>query len=675
MHGTDDSDDSDSSSSSSDNENGSCSNTSNGNDGNDASISGSIVRAVKRAGKSGPTATVKTLLGRGASPDARAAGQNGTTLLMIAAGNGNVALTIVLLAAGANVNATDDRGVTALMVAVDQPDTWREAKDRSVDRRLACINALLAAGADVNARDAAGWTALMFASQYNYYDAPYVRALLASSADVNAADAKGRTALMVAGRSPSALPCLLASGANVNAARLPNGTTSLMSAAHRGDYSSVSQLLKAGADVDATDMHGNTALMIGVRVRGRRDHDHDASYDRCRRGQMLACFLHAGADVNAANDEGHTPLMLAARHQPCFVEQLLDAGADVNAQANDGGTALMFLAEATWCIEGGQAYGLSPVLEAARLKEAAQAAETQMTATAAAWAEAKRETAALRAKYLAVKDLVRAALAVQTQAEQAYEEFRVAPARVDAAEREASMSSRMALNRAQDLALKPACFEERSAILRCRAIRTLICAGADVNARRDDECTALMLATSSHHEYAHCPAPSKSALAIPPYPPSKSSMSAASEALQLATEARTRSLYLAGWPTDTHRVMEPCDSIITALIDGGADVEATDEEGWPPLNIAAFLGHTTDVVILLARGADIKAVDDYKDTALHHAAREGHPCVVSTLLAAGADDRASNVFGDTPLREALLHGQVAVVTMLLVRALPLLPPP
>lgn len=53
-----------------------------------------------------------------------------------------------LLASGADANARDSEGVTALMLAANAGN-------------LEMVKALLAAGADVSATDAAGWTALM----------------------------------------------------------------------------------------------------------------------------------------------------------------------------------------------------------------------------------------------------------------------------------------------------------------------------------------------------------------------------------------------------------------------------------------------------------------------------------------------------------------------------------
>jgi serine/threonine-protein phosphatase 6 regulatory ankyrin repeat subunit B len=104
----------------------------------------------------------------------------------------------------------------------------------------------------------------------------------------------------------------------------------LVRASAKGDLETVKKLLKEGADVNFTDMHGRTALI-------------EAAWSG---NSAIAEFLiKKGADVNACDSAGYTALMRASEegHLP-VVRALIKNGADVNARGKVRGTTSLMLA-------------------------------------------------------------------------------------------------------------------------------------------------------------------------------------------------------------------------------------------------------------------------------------------------------------------------------------------
>ena len=274
------------------------------------------------AAKNADTGALRTLLEQGA--DVNAAEADGTTALHWASYRDDVASADLLIRAGARVNAANDLGATALWTA-------------SLNGSVAMVRRLLEAGANPNAALLLGETPVMVAARSGH--PVVVEQLIGRGASVNARGARRQTALMwaVAQKHPDVVRVLIAHGADVHArsevwsqvmAAPPHGLleynraiphggdTALMFAARVGDLASATLLVAAGANVNDADAWGVSATVLAAH----------AGY-----GELVEFFLDHGADPNAA-EAGFAALHAAiARRDEKMVIALLARGADPNA--------------------------------------------------------------------------------------------------------------------------------------------------------------------------------------------------------------------------------------------------------------------------------------------------------------------------------------------------------
>jgi ankyrin repeat protein len=261
-----------------------------------------------------------------ARADVNVRGEREVTPLIYAATNGSVESVKILLEAGADVNAANAFGATALIRAVNQPEK---------------VRLLLAKGADVNARTRQGRTALLAAS-YDERGEEVVKMLLAKGANPNVTDeAAGTTPLLAATftNCASVARLLIERGLDVNA-RDRRGFTPLMNAASWNNVELIELLLAKGAKINAVSEPEGEAVKNGKIQLGLFTPLLLAStYGSPRAIQTL---LAAGADVNARDTRGMTPLMLAVtseRQNPEIARMLLAAGADGSIRSKAGETA------------------------------------------------------------------------------------------------------------------------------------------------------------------------------------------------------------------------------------------------------------------------------------------------------------------------------------------------
>ncbi|HEV7858414.1 MAG TPA: ankyrin repeat domain-containing protein [Pyrinomonadaceae bacterium] len=230
---------------------------------------------------------------------------------------------------------------------------------------MGTVQALVESGADVNATDLFGNTPLIYAAAGGHLH--LVRWLVMNSVRVNAKNQIGMTALQRAETQGHTEVVMLLKkyGAEDEAqgvaygAGAAAGTLDLLQAASDGNLEGVRACLATGADVNAKNAEGWTALMIAtlkgyremvqtllkqdrVQVNARSHHGWTALCYAVSMGdsETIRILLAAGAEVNAPDHDGWTALMQAAGegNLEC-VEILLAGGAEAGAKNKIGETA------------------------------------------------------------------------------------------------------------------------------------------------------------------------------------------------------------------------------------------------------------------------------------------------------------------------------------------------
>jgi ankyrin repeat protein len=323
------------------------------------------------AARTGRTGPVKALLARGA--DVNAKDRKGQTALMWAAADGHVEVVSLLLEAKAEFKNAVPSGFTPLLFAA------REG-------RIEVVRVLLKAGADVN--DAIqgkkgasrgprpGTSALHMAVENAHFELAIE--LVKAGADPNdqrpgygalhmiswvrkpnrGDDEEGDPPPIGSGKLTSLdfVKEMVKNGANLNLQSKTGlagrgilnrpGATPFLAAASTADVQLLEALLKIGADPKMPNAQKTTPLMAatGVGV-GAPEEAAGAEPEVLESANLL---LKLGADVNAVDDNGETAMHGAAyRNHPKVVQLLADRGAkiDVWNRANKSGSTPITIAE------------------------------------------------------------------------------------------------------------------------------------------------------------------------------------------------------------------------------------------------------------------------------------------------------------------------------------------
>ncbi|GMH43074.1 hypothetical protein BSKO_10996 [Bryopsis sp. KO-2023] len=234
-------------------------------------------------------------------------GEGGTTPLSFAVQGEHLDLIAELVEAGADVEKETKRGtgITPLMVA-------------ATGGSLAAAKDLLKHGANIDAVNDKGRTALWRAAYFG--DLEMVEYLVGKNATSDLQDRNGYTALMAAVHNSFAevSKFLMDSEADVDLATAKRGQSPLWVATFNGDVEIMEDLLAAGANPNQASKDGVVPLTLAV-------------HRNCE--ECASLLLENGADPNTVDRNKWTPLhQAAAEGNEGMVEILLRFGADRNAQ-------------------------------------------------------------------------------------------------------------------------------------------------------------------------------------------------------------------------------------------------------------------------------------------------------------------------------------------------------
>ncbi len=229
--------------------------------------------------------------------DVRVQTPRGATPLHLAVSKGLPGVVSAVLLKGADKDAVDNLGNSALM--------WACGAHNDAEPKLAIVEMLLAAGVDVNIRQPSngyysgglassdGHSALDFASERGYVS--ILRALIRCGVDVDARDDHCSALHLAAWRDQAgAVDVLIESGADIEL-KSHSGFTPLGTAAANGKAKSSLALLRHGASIGAQAFNGDTPMHLACMFKSEGLE------------VVVDMLLRWGADETAVAKDGKTP--------------------------------------------------------------------------------------------------------------------------------------------------------------------------------------------------------------------------------------------------------------------------------------------------------------------------------------------------------------------------------
>ena len=286
------------------------------------------LKKLSKAIVTGDVATIRAHLDAGGSPNLN---ERGTSLLMEACNFKKLEIATLLVSKGADVDAKNGDGMTALAYALDFPRFGRKVR-KDPDEVLALAKMLLEAGAKVNPPKAAQAKR----NERLMFQPPLLRAASLGF--------------------PKVVKLLLDAGADVNATA-HRGGTALVEAINGGHVEVVKMLLDAGSVVDPEKpkmggypLHqavSQPSIRLSMwRMKNTQGSPAEEKQLRADALEIIDLLVAKGAKVDRPNERGWTPLMAAINSGDVdLVKKIAKSGADLKRKDDKGNTPLHFAAD------------------------------------------------------------------------------------------------------------------------------------------------------------------------------------------------------------------------------------------------------------------------------------------------------------------------------------------